>query len=131
MLTKNKRPYDAADFSPTARLRKNLQDIMGDNLSSQRRIQELHTDIGNGAPLREYRSRYARLIQAITLGPPWPTDHILDVLPILATTIDLQMLRRSTRFVPLTVPTLAHTKWGSPFEFCLSGFKGLGAPFWN
>ena len=56
MLAKNKRPYDAAALPPAARLRNNVRDILGDNLLSTRRVQELATDISQVRDTRFLRS---------------------------------------------------------------------------
>ena len=45
MLAKNKRPYDATLLPPAQRLRRNTQDIVGDNLLSNDRAGELLSDI--------------------------------------------------------------------------------------
>ena len=56
MLAKNKRPYDAAALPPAARLRNNVRDILGDNLLSTRRVQELTNDISEVRDTRFLRS---------------------------------------------------------------------------
>ncbi len=45
MLNKNKRPYDPEDFEPRARLRKNLENILGTNKLSASRVLELCCDV--------------------------------------------------------------------------------------
>ena len=56
MLAKNKRPYDAAALPPAARLRNNVRDILGDNLLSTMRVQELTNDISAVRDTRFLRS---------------------------------------------------------------------------
>ena len=51
MLSKNKRPYDPTHMPAVTRLRRNVQDIMGDNLLANNRVQELVDDIhSSGVP---------------------------------------------------------------------------------
>ena len=45
MLSKNKRPYNPDVLPPPERLRRNVQDIAGDQLLSGARTMELHNDI--------------------------------------------------------------------------------------
>ena len=56
MLAKNKRPYDPAALPPAARLRNNVRDILGDNLLSTMRVQELTTDISEVRDTRFLRA---------------------------------------------------------------------------
>ena len=51
MLSKNKRPYDPNVLPPATRLRRNLQDIVADNLLSNNRANELLRDVARcGVP---------------------------------------------------------------------------------
>ena len=45
MLAKNKRPYDPTVLPPAQRLRRNIQDIVADNLLSNARSNELLRDV--------------------------------------------------------------------------------------
>ena len=45
MMSKNKRPYDAAVMPPATRLRRNIQDILSDNLLTNNRANELIRDV--------------------------------------------------------------------------------------
>ena len=61
MLAKNKRPYDPENLPPATRLRHNLRDVLADNLLSQRRVQELTTDISRVRDPRVFRPGNDRL----------------------------------------------------------------------
>ena len=78
MLAKNKRPYDPADLPPAARLRNNVRDILGDNLLSTQRVQELTNDIAAVRDTRFLRSgkdRLGRKLRRRLKQQKWPDVH--------------------------------------------------------
>ena len=62
MLSKNKRPYDAASLAPRHRLRANLGELLARNELSGNRVSSLANDINAAAPhvCNDLASRGAR-----------------------------------------------------------------------
>ena len=87
MLSKNKRPYDAASLAPRQRLRANLGELLARNELSGNRIGSLANDINAAAPLvcNDLASKGARpdhhtrkLKKKFLKQSQWMPDYIFD-----------------------------------------------------